>query len=217
MTTRATNAGRTIQKRKVVAASLAFGCAALLVTTDFAQGVAASARESVALAELAARSPGMRIGGVALKGKARRAPAFARRPDSSTPGKEPRASVLGTAVGPEGAAPSWLPAGTVGLPDSIVTPAVQDLPLPASPGSQGGGFAAPPFGGGVIVGGGGGGGGGSGGTPPTSEVPGGETVIPPVIVPPIAAVPEPGTWLMLIAGFGLMGAAMRRRKQLLPA
>jgi len=26
-----------------------------------------------------------------------------------------------------------------------------------------------------------------------------------------AAVPEPSTWLMLVAGFGLMGAAMRRR------
>ncbi len=27
-----------------------------------------------------------------------------------------------------------------------------------------------------------------------------------------AAVPEPGTWLMLIAGFGLVGAGMRRRR-----
>jgi choice-of-anchor C domain-containing protein len=29
----------------------------------------------------------------------------------------------------------------------------------------------------------------------------------------IAAVPEPSTWLMLLAGFGLVGGAMRRRKQ----
>jgi len=26
-------------------------------------------------------------------------------------------------------------------------------------------------------------------------------------------VPEPGTWAMLIAGFGLVGAAARRRRQ----
>lgn len=29
----------------------------------------------------------------------------------------------------------------------------------------------------------------------------------------IAAVPEPGTWAMMIAGFGLVGAAMRRRQR----
>lgn len=30
--------------------------------------------------------------------------------------------------------------------------------------------------------------------------------------PPIGAVPEPGTWLLLLAGFGLMGAAIRSRR-----
>ena len=30
-------------------------------------------------------------------------------------------------------------------------------------------------------------------------------------VGPVAAVPEPATWAMMIAGFGLAGAAMRRR------
>jgi hypothetical protein len=29
----------------------------------------------------------------------------------------------------------------------------------------------------------------------------------------VAQVPEPGTWVMLIAGFGLAGAAIRRRRQ----
>ena len=33
----------------------------------------------------------------------------------------------------------------------------------------------------------------------------------------ISAVPEPASWAMLIAGFGLTGAAMRRRKSALPA
>ena len=33
----------------------------------------------------------------------------------------------------------------------------------------------------------------------------------------IAAVPEPTSWAMLIAGFGLTGAAMRRRRTALAA
>ncbi len=33
----------------------------------------------------------------------------------------------------------------------------------------------------------------------------------------VAAVPEPGTWLMMIAGFGLTGAAARRRRAVRPA
>jgi hypothetical protein len=38
-------------------------------------------------------------------------------------------------------------------------------------------------------------------------------VTPPVVIPPIGAVPEPATWAMMIFGFGLVGGAMRRRKQ----
>lgn len=34
----------------------------------------------------------------------------------------------------------------------------------------------------------------------------------PVVTPPTGAVPEPSTWLMMIAGFGMLGGAMRRRK-----
>jgi hypothetical protein len=28
----------------------------------------------------------------------------------------------------------------------------------------------------------------------------------------VAAIPEPGTWALMISGFGLMGAALRRRR-----
>jgi hypothetical protein len=57
--------------------------------------------------------------------------------------------------------------------------------------------AAAPFGGGGIGGGsGGGGGGGGGGLPDPSPLPG---------------VPQPDTWVMLVAGFGFMGLALRRR------
>jgi len=31
--------------------------------------------------------------------------------------------------------------------------------------------------------------------------------------PTPGAVPEPGTWAMFLGGFGLMGAAIRRRKR----
>lgn len=33
------------------------------------------------------------------------------------------------------------------------------------------------------------------------------------IPPPVAAVPEPGTWALMLVGFGLLGGALRRRKQ----
>lgn len=38
-----------------------------------------------------------------------------------------------------------------------------------------------------------------------------EVVLPP-IDPPVSAIPEPATWAMLIAGFGLVGTAARRRR-----
>ncbi|MBO9577069.1 MAG: PEPxxWA-CTERM sorting domain-containing protein [Sphingobium sp.] len=40
-------------------------------------------------------------------------------------------------------------------------------------------------------------------TAPTETVPAGS--------PPAGAVPEPATWALMIGGFGLAGAAMRRR------
>jgi hypothetical protein len=52
--------------------------------------------------------------------------------------------------------------------------------------------------------------------PGTSAVPGDPTdpTTPPGTdpgIPPVAAVPEPGTWALMLIGFGLCGAAMRRR------
>ena len=48
------------------------------------------------------------------------------------------------------------------------------------------------------------------------EVTGGASVIytydAPVVVPPAGGVPEPASWAMLIAGFGLVGAGQRRRR-----
>lgn len=33
------------------------------------------------------------------------------------------------------------------------------------------------------------------------------------VVPPVSAVPEPGVWALMIAGFGLLGAALRRARR----
>lgn len=54
----------------------------------------------------------------------------------------------------------------------------------------------------------------------TSSVGGvGTFVVPasPVGPPPVPGVPEPSTWAMLMAGFGLVGAAVRRRQALATA
>lgn len=45
--------------------------------------------------------------------------------------------------------------------------------------------------------------GGGGGTPPSDMPP---------FLPPVTAIPEPATWAMLIAGFGLVGLAAPRRR-----
>lgn len=57
-----------------------------------------------------------------------------------------------------------------------------------------------------------------GGPPPKDAPPGGGTqpVPPPssgpgVLPAPVIPVPEPSTWVVMIAGFGLVGAALRRR------
>jgi hypothetical protein len=36
---------------------------------------------------------------------------------------------------------------------------------------------------------------------------------PPPPPPPVGGIPEPGTWALMILGFGAVGAAMRRRRQ----
>jgi hypothetical protein len=86
------------------------------------------------------------------------------------------------------------------IPAAVVGPA-DWLPAFYKPGYGGGGVFAP------VPGGGGGGGGGGG--------PGGPPQQPPQTPPPEQppAVPEPGTWAMMLAGFGLIGCRFRRRHQ----
>lgn len=95
---------------------------------------------------------------------------------------------------PEQVAAALGPGGTpaAGGPGGGIAPV--PLPLPGVPGSSGG--LIPPGGGGS---GGGGSGGGGGGNPPPP---------PPVVTP----VPEPATWIMMIAGVALIGLQLRRRR-----
>ncbi len=39
------------------------------------------------------------------------------------------------------------------------------------------------------------------------------TILPTVRAPPVSAVPEPATWAMMIAGFGIVGGTLRRRNR----
>ncbi len=49
--------------------------------------------------------------------------------------------------------------------------------------------------------------------PPTVFPPGMEPPIAPPPVTPVTPVPEPGTWALMILGFGLLGARLRRRRE----
>lgn len=230
MTARRKTAGRNNRNRKVAGAVLAISAAALLLATEAPQGLSKAVGGSTALAELAARSPGARIGGVALKAKSRRsalAPvASAAAPGGEAPGTAV-ASVLGTSAGPEGAVPTSGPIGPGGFPNDFLAPPVPGplgpvggVPSGTAPGIDFGGVPGPQIGGlpifvggGPSGGGGGGGGGGTGTLPPDDDdTPGGGTLVPPppTPIPGAGPIPEPSTWLMLIAGFGFIGGAMRR-------
>ena len=206
MTAKPMSSGRKGRTRAIVAIMLAMSAGSLFLTTELPSGVPLGTRASAALAELAARSPGMRMGGVSLKAKIRRAavlPVADLAPgDAATPARE-------SAVGPEGSVPTIGAigpgdlSGVFGAPE---IPALASAPtVPASPSYDFGTSNIPPIGGVAIFGGPGGGtGGGPGG--------GGGTILPPP-PPVIPGIPEPGLWLMLMSGFGLIGASMRRERR----
>ncbi|MBO9580376.1 MAG: hypothetical protein J7498_05745 [Sphingobium sp.] len=152
---------------------------------------------------LAARSPGER-GSAALrqtkfKHAAPMPAAFEKLLDKEPSGApagaaSPTSEVLGVENEPPAQAGNFVPGTHEGLPDATPTVA-----------RGGGGFFQIVPGVGPILGGGGGGGGGNECTDKIKcETPGKEPD-PPILV----SVPEPGTWLMIIAGFFSLGAFLR--------
>ena len=160
------------------------------------------------LSVLAARSPGARPAGALTQSKPRREPNPAER-------------VLAEALTRPTGAPAFgdFPAAPfdIGAPDlpfagpESLLPVVDVAGAPAPIGGgiyPGPGISVTPDVSGPGGGGGGGGSGGGGGGGGTS----GETPVPP-ITPPVASVPEPGTWLTLVLGFGAVGGGLRSARR----
>lgn len=192
-----------------------------VLATELPAGVAPVAGSSAAVAELLARSPGARIGGLALKAKAPRV-ANASAPPSIAPdaGESPRnafASVLGASTGSEGAIPGTSPIGPGGFPTDFINPvapseAAGNTSNDSAPGGEPrapivfGPVPPPPAVGSPIFGPAGP---GTPATPPAiSTTPPAETV---PVGPLTPGVPEPASWLMMILGFGVIGQALRTK------
>ena len=142
---------------------------------------------------LSARSPGVRSeGAVTTKG-----PRMAALSQPAAPRRHAAAVVPPAAI-PAASAPVALAAPAAVAPVAPIAPAVAAAPVYA---------AAPAF----IPGPGG----GSTLLPLPVILPGGGdddvTITPPS---PTPAIPEPGTWLMMIVGFGILGTALRRRRRI---
>ena len=207
---------RSVQKHKLALAGLmclAGVASAPLAVTTFgnSSGLSLPGVETAGrlMAMLDARSPGERAAGALTQIKPRQA----SRSRAVTPAKPatPPLEQLARVIVPAPPAP---PVDV--MPPILPPPASGIVEPPAALASVPGGFGPGGFGPGIVIGGvgappaGGGSppGGGGGGTPPTTEVP-----------PVISAVPEPGTWAMMLLGFAMIGSAMpsRRRRALLAA
>lgn len=195
-----------------------------------------------ALAMLGLRSPGERAAGQLVDTKPGRPPhnprvlgKSVRPPAERALGKIFPAEDLASASGPAPFSPPYIPDAPQAL--GAGTPQTFGIGPPGGGGPVGGGGGGGgPVGGGGggPVGGGGGGpvggGGGGGGGGPVGGGGGGGTVGGggggggPVGEggggfgggggPPVAAVPEPATWLMMIIAFGLCGSMLRRQRRL---
>lgn len=166
-----------------------------------------------ALNSFLGRSPGERGATDTLKGKAKR---LAKRTNNG-----PKQRALGKIFDQP---PSQRALGKVfdqpvdGTPEAASSPslaAVPDeilqfsgtVPGATTPVSGNPGIFVPASGGNFI------GGGGTGGGTGTGTGNGGVPITPPVIQPPVtSAVPEPSTWILLLFGFGAIGASLRRSK-----
>ena len=200
-------------RKSIVAGTLAaIGIAvgvAVAVPVRQAPAAAASAQPN-GLSVLNARSPGQRADGAQTN---KRAPRMAMLSEADGPpaGLLAPASVSAAPIAAAAAAPAAaaavpvaaaaIPAaGLIGIPATALAPALpaaaivagSGVPLAALAGVGGAAAVVP-----ALFSGGNGGGGTS-------------SVIAPVSAP---AVPEPGTWLMMMVGFGVLGSSLRIRRK----
>lgn len=158
---------------------------------------------------LAGRSPGARYPGALYQTKPARGPAAHVRTHvrTSVPPAVPGLPVI-TGVEFTGDLPTG-PAFVDPFPPGGLTL------IPSGPSGVGGYAGGFPGGGGGFIGGsiGGGfnGGGGGGILLPVTGGGGGIVTPPPGTVTPVTPVPEPATWMTMIIGFAMVGAALRGR------
>jgi len=185
MKTRHFKTGDALRVKLTAAASGMTVLSAVVAAALLQPSIASAIQDGKGLAELAGRSPGKRIGGIALKGKKPKA-APVRTAKPPKPPRDSQAKVLASPGVPDGPIPGSLPG--VGVPTDFNAP---DIPIEALPqvADFGGGPALP--GGSLFFFG------------PFPVGPGAGTG---------GAVPEPSTWLMLIAGFGILGWSVRRKR-----
>ena len=162
------------------------------------------------------RSPGERDETNLLKGKERKEKSLAERLlGRRLNGGEPEQRALGKIFDtpPEDSIKELVqdPPGPLALGEPVPSglPPLGDIGIAPGGGSSSG------FPGGISTVVPSGPGGIPGGPNPGTPTPGGPT--DPNVEPPVAAVPEPGTWALMLIGFGLCGAALRRRRKSLPA
>ena len=159
------------------------------------------AQTSDALDRYFGRSPGERSETDILKGKASKGPSLTERllGRRANGGGEPEQRALGKIFDTTPEASLGELADVPGPIDLAAPPSSEILPLGSVGGAPGGvGGPGTPGGIGVIL------------PPATSTTPG--AAPPPDVDTPVAAVPEPATWAMMLIGFGLCAAAMRRRR-----
>jgi len=147
-------------------------------------GGAATARAQSLIDLLDKRSPGRRTQGELTKTKVRHALLASRL--AAVPSTKLPAELEQVLAAPPPAL----------LPVDVAAPPLVEMAAPLLPPGI---FASPPGGGGGVT------------SPPGGGGPGSPPGQPPLTPVPPPAVPEPGTWLTMLVGFGLMGFLLRRR------
>ena len=184
--------------RALFSVALLMGAIGVTVTTPLGPStLTAMQQASDDLQDFLARSPGERGLIIGSKGKGKGV-VFAGDPERAAEDE-----VLGKVFDLPEPETSDDIAGLVPPAEKADVPLASAPPSVVVPGGFVPGFAAIPPGG---FGGTPPGGGGTGGTPPGNQPPGGGN-------PPVGAVPEPSTWILMIVGFLFAGAGMRRQRR----